>query len=225
MKIIELKNIQVLNILNEISDYFTQEKVYKLFSSPPDHVLQRWEEVTSETYLRDILKQGRNHDGFPDIAASHIINYRIKQPPFSGNIENFKLVSNKYGELNSKITTFLGLNNNALWTIYPPGGFISWHNNANAPAYNFVFTWSEIGDGHFKYLDGLTNEIVTIEDKPGWQCKAGYFGSYDDPKEKLCYHSAYTDCLRMTIAYTLNTSSIARKWQDEIIEELETEIL
>ena len=50
--------------------------------------------------------------------------------------------------------------------MYPPGGYISWHNNANASAYNLIFTWSETGDGYFKYIDGETKEEIVIKDKP-----------------------------------------------------------
>ena len=44
--------------------------------------------------------------------------------------------------------------------MYPPGGYISWHNNANASAYNLVFTWSESGNGYFKYIDGETKKEI-----------------------------------------------------------------
>lgn len=225
MKTVELKNSHVIKILNEISEYFTQKEIYKMFRSPPDYEYLKWDKFTSESYLKMIMSQGKNHHGYPEITAGHVVSYQKGWKIFECDIPTGKIITKKYGELNCNLTNYLALKNNALWTIYPPGGYISWHNNANAAAYNFIFTWSETGEGWFKYLDGKTNEIVTIEDKPGWQCKAGYFGSYDDPLEKLCYHSAYTDCLRMTVAYTLNTSDMARKWQDEIIEELETEIL
>ena len=46
--------------------------------------------------------------------------------------------------------------------------------------YNLVFTWSETGDGQFQYMDTKTGETVVMKDRKGWQCKAGYFGSYGE---------------------------------------------
>ena len=66
----------------------------------------------------------------------------------------------------------------ALSTLYPPDGFIGWHNNANAAAFNLIFTWSEKGDGWFKYIEPTSKEVITISDVQGWQLKAGYFGAY-----------------------------------------------
>ena len=48
-----------------------------------------------------------------------------------------------------------------------PSKDISWHNNANASAYNFIFTWSEHGDGYFDYVDTSTGEVVRIPDVKG----------------------------------------------------------
>jgi hypothetical protein len=102
------------------------------------------------------------------------------------------------------------------------GGNISWHNNANAPAYNFVFTWSETGDGWWKHWDNEKKEMITIPDVKGWQCKAGYFGSYEDNEERLVYHTAKNGGtgLRMTVAFVLDRSEMALGMQDWIIEDI-----
>ena len=107
---------------------------------------------------------------------------------------------------------------NALFTIYPPGGFISWHNNANASAFNLIFTWSETGEGDFTYLDRNRNKLVTIKDEPGWQAKGGFFASYRENPRHLVYHSAKTDCWRITIAFILDRSEFSRQMQEEIIQ-------
>ena len=121
---------------------------------------------------------------------------------------------------NTKLQTLLATYNNALCTVYPPEGFISWHNNANASAYNLIFTWSETGDGYWKHIDPHTGEQVLVKDVPSWQCKAFFFGGYEDDPKDLVYHMASTDCWRMTISYIFDRHH-KQFWQD-IIEEIET---
>ena len=101
-------------------------------------------------------------------------------------------------------------------------GFISWHNNANASAYNLIFTWSETGDGYFKYIDGYTGDEIVIPDKKGWQCKAGYFGAYNEEPEKLVYHTASTDCWRITVSYIFNREEMSLGLQEDVIEEIKS---
>lgn len=62
--------------------------------------------------------------------------------------------------------------------------------------------------------------MVVIPDVKGWQCKAGYFGAYEDPQEQLVYHSARTNCLRMTVAFVLDRSEMSSGLQDWIIEDI-----
>ena len=74
--------------------------------------------------------------------------------------------------MNQDLIEWLGVRHNALTAIYPPGGYISWHNNANASAYNLIFTWSESANGQFNYVDPSTKEVVVMRDVEGWQCKS-----------------------------------------------------
>jgi hypothetical protein len=177
---------------------------------------------TGEEYRKEIVNQGTAHEGFPDYILSY--NFKINSmehqiftdtaPPVWRNEFTKKLV-----ELNDKMMNFLATRNNALTVIYPPGGYISWHNNANAHGFNLIFTWSETGDGWFKYVDPNTRKVVTVQDQPGWQCKAAYFGSYREP-EKLMYHAAKTNCWRCTISYIFNETEIAKEFREEILEDI-----
>ena len=104
--------------------------------------------------------------------------------------------------------------------IYPPGGFISWHNNANAAAFNLIFTWSEFGEGCFKYIHPETKEEVICEDEAGqWSCKAAYFGHYGEP-DKLLYHAADTDNWRTTVSYTFNTEMASEEFREMVIADI-----
>ena len=176
---------------------------------------------TGEEYLKVIQNRGRSHEGYPDDLSAY--NIRIDQAKWKGDIID-QDVYDKYTNYNEQMMIELSTRHNALCTLYPPGGYISWHNNANASAYNLIFTWSETGDGCFQYVDGKTNEMVVLQDKPGWQCRYGYFGSYHDSPEKLVYHSARTDCWRMTISYIFEAydNAISHDFQLEIIEEILT---
>lgn len=111
-----------------------------------------------------------------------------------------------------RLHTFVGAQVSALMCYYPPGGYIGWHHNGNAYGLNSIFTWSENGDGCFKYRDAETGEIVIVPDQPGWQCKMGEFPSeLDNPPDKLFWHSAQTNCPRITIGFILTEPSVSER--------------
>ena len=68
----------------------------------------------------------------------------------------------------------LGAHTSALLSYYPPGGFVGWHTNYDANAYQVLFTWSETGEGFFEYYDKQKDKIIKIDDVPGWQCRHYY---------------------------------------------------
>jgi hypothetical protein len=171
-------------------------------------------QFTSDEELFRIMKMGQDHDGFPESIYGYSMTNNLKFKLHSTSAQKVEFGNRVQSMMNNIMLSF-NFKTNALFTVYPPGGFISWHNNANAPAYNFIFTWSETGDGWFKYWDMEKKEIVTMQDVPGWQCKAGYFGA-----EHLFYHAASTNCTRMTVAFTLSRDETSLNWQDDIIEEI-----
>ena len=174
---------------------------------------------TGKEHLDQILKQGRHHEGYPDGMLAY--NIRPDQSKWRHNLMCSDLFD-KYNDLNDQMMIELSTRHNALCTLYPPGGFLSWHNNANASSQNLIFTWSETGEGCFQYIDGETNELVVLQDKPGWQCRYGYFGSYRDSPDKLVYHSAKTDCWRMTVSYIYEAhgGSTSEDFQLDVIQDI-----
>lgn len=217
MKDVSINNQEILDSLKEF-EWFVNEKVCSKVMPHQRAFEVNREDYISEEYLNKIVSMGDNHNGFPEIlkgySFGHTVHYKQPEQKF------VKDIADKYNETIFNFSTSLMLKRNALFSVYPPGGFISWHNNANASAYNFIFTWSENGNGYWQHLDPKTNEIVTIHDKPGWQCKAGYFGAYHEGADKIVYHCASTDCWRMTVAFVLDRSEISQGIQDLIIEEL-----
>lgn len=123
----------------------------------------------------------------------------------------------------------IGAHTSALLSYYPPGGYVGWHTNWDATAYQVLFTWSKNADGFFRYRDPNTGEIITIHDKPGWQARWYYFG---DKPETYCWHCAYTAGPRITLAYKFKLPKdyvseeeahrSVQTLRDMLIDELET---
>ena len=196
MQNIDIKNPRVLALLDHIR-YLYREK-YDVTKT--NNMIGSWDDDSQywigDSFRDKIISQGRDHNGSPDRARS----YAIKPDHYNGEDPQYE---KDYVELDSNLKFELGLKTNALCQLYPPEGFIGWHNNANAEGYNLIFTWSETGDGWFKYVDKYgKGDIITIPDKKGWSCKAGYFGSYED--KRLCYHAAYTKCWRITQSFIVS---------------------
>ena len=171
-----------------------------------------------DSHKNTIINMGRNHDGYPE--SGYYYNFKADSHNRGKGLP--KEIIQQYNIVNTELQEKLCTRRNALCVMYPPGGFIGWHNNANASAYNLIFTWSETGDGYFKYIDGETKEEIVIKDKPGWQCKASYFGAYIEPAYKLVYHTASTDCWRITVSYVFNREEMSLGVQEDIIEEIKS---
>jgi hypothetical protein len=197
MKFIEVKNQRVLDILERFR-YLYREKydVTKTSDCMSQHIGEG-NHFTSEEYLNELMKKGSDHDGLPGAAYSHPIKPQHYNQP---DAEAKALYRKDFEEVNDRLKTELGLQSSALSQLYPPQGFIDWHNNANAASFNVIFTWSETGDGWFKWVDN--GKINTMHDKKGWSCKVGYFASYE-VERPVIYHCAYTDCYRITLSFTL----------------------
>lgn len=194
MRSIPIKNAELLSILNRMvylfREKYTPEKTNNMIGNI-NHNSVDW---VGEAYRDKIVSMGKDHIGWPENARS----YALKPDHYKGNDPSYR---KDFSQLDEDIKTELGINTNALSQLYPPDGFIAWHNNADAKGYNLIFTWSETGDGWFKYIDKNGKE-VTIKDKKGWSCKASYFGDYID--DQVCYHAAYTNCWRMTHSFVVS---------------------
>ena len=190
----EIRNTKLIELLDNARKLFTEK--YKV--SETNNLLGDLNDVAEEwvgpEYRDKIVSLGESHIGYPNNARS----YALKPNHYKGGDKQYAKDFNEYDEA---IKMELGIAVNALSQLYPPEGFIAWHNNADAPGYNLIFTWSETGDGWFKYIDSDGYE-KTIYDTKGWSLKAGYFGTYDE--SKVCYHAAYTKCWRMTHSFVVS---------------------
>lgn len=220
MKNIEINNTHVLEHLNNYKDFILNNDIYQCLDLQCNDYKDRAEYYTGEEFRKEIISKGEAHTGYPDVM--HSFTGLMPGNDNHNNNTHFKPKRQKFREasssLNSQLMQALSAKQNTLNTVYPPGGFISWHNNANASGYNILFSWSETGDGWFDYWDIVKQERIRIQDVPGWQCKMGYFGPYFKP-ETVCYHTASTNCWRISVAYIF--AEVDSFWK-EVIEDIET---
>ena len=226
MRDITVKNRELISILSPFvyflqSDIETFQRCFALHGSEQSRNRHWW---TGEKYLKELQDDWTNHEGYPDMLHAYDLKTREHDHLFSDKATpqektDLRAELNSY---NNALIDWLACKNNALIAYYPPGGFISWHNNANASAYNIVFTWSETGEGCFQYVDPTTKEIVTMPDIKGWQCKAGYFGSHNE-EDKIFWHTAKTDCWRITLSFMFNVNKLSEEFREDILEEIATE--
>lgn len=201
----EIRNRNVLDLLEEFRytyrELYQPEKTNLVLKADQAGMADHY---TGEDEMRRIMSMGERHLG----AAENSVCHPIKVEFYRGT--HPEEYAKTWSYLDGKMKTELGLETSALSTLYPPNGFIGWHNNANASAFNLIFTWSEKGDGWFKYVDPETQSVITIPDEKGWQLKAGYFGAYGS--DQVMYHAARTNCYRMTLSYVLGHNK--DYWQD-----------
>lgn len=192
--------------LYNFSDWFfkqdLQNKVY--FKKPKAFETQY---AVSNEYL-EILKAKPDNVGFPEEAYGADFK--------DIDVYDINTFTEKCAHLDNELKSFTGSNQCALKMYYPPEGYIGWHNNANAPGYNILFTYSETGEGDFRYIHPQTGELVILPDKKGWSCKVGY---YDVVNGNPLWHAAWTGCNRLNWAYIIHPTL----WAD-MAEELGIDI-
>jgi len=190
---IEIKNQRVLDLLNYSLDLHQNKYKVEECNNMIGELGRNPEDYVGEAYLEKIKGLGRKHTGTPHHACSYALkpdHYLGKDPQYNKDFRAFS----------DALLMELGVKVNALSQFYPPEGYIAWHNNADAPGYNLIYSWSETGEGWFKYVDEEGN-TQTIYDTKGWSLKTGYFGTYDELD--VCYHAAYTKCWRMTHSFVV----------------------
>jgi hypothetical protein len=85
---------------------------------------------------------------------------------------------------------------------YEPSGFLGWHEDTTAPGHFIMLTYSELGQGYFKYFDCETGQVIELPDIAGWQLRAGYFGQ---DQTDAWWHCACSDCPRWSWIYVWDT--------------------
>jgi hypothetical protein len=225
-KKIPLNNSQILERLDDNLWFKRKEVLDQFHLNNHNATLKDRDHYVSEKYFHYVHDLKRNHDGFPEKIQSWSFQHNTIKPKKTQKSDALiqQEAYRRYSDFQHWFEGTYCMRSCALFAVYPPGGFISWHNNANAAAYNCIFTWSETGDGFFKWYDRKNKKFVTWKDEPGWQCRLGYFAGYDDDWDELVYHCAATDCWRMTISFTFDCSEESMMMQQWLVDDLMEEI-
>jgi hypothetical protein len=192
MKQIPIENQELENIL----DQFLQVLLQADRSSYPYHggsqPLITSEYACGDEYLKHM--QSKKVDGFPE--KTYGVDLGRFAPPQ-------EVLRTALVKLDSALITWSGSRNNAVKMLYPKGGYMGWHHNANAPGYNILLSWSKDGTGFFRYMDPVTKQIVTMPDSPGWTCKVGYYGKWGE-EDRIYWHCASAEKEeRFTLGYII----------------------
>lgn len=102
---------------------------------------------------------------------------------------------------NNHMLDYLG---NPRWYTsgYDPNGFLGWHEDTCEAGYFIMFSYSESGQGIFKYLDNQTNAVVELIDRPGWMVRSGFTGNNETD---AWWHCVNSNCPRWTWIYIWDT--------------------
>lgn len=209
-----IRNEVLKEILDKISALTQKVDFDKVRQIPRNETADEW---CNEDYMRHIIHKGTAHDGYPEM----LLGTSLEPGKFCYDGQDSLQLTEESEKLIKDLCSWSGAHRRALTAIYPPGGFIGWHNNANASGYNILFTWSSEGDGQWEHIEPSTGEHVIIPDVKGWQCKYGYYGSYEEP-HRVLYHAAKTNCLRTTVAFVFNGDERGKSMAEMLIEEIET---
>ena len=215
-----IRNKEVLKTLERFSDEFFSvdgydNEMYQAYSCEEDK--SKGEYYCSEEFLKECLEGEL-------IGAPH----RHYAQPITKMVRVHPEIWTEYQtKVKYDFAAEIGAHTSALLSYYPPGGFVCWHTNYDASAYQVLFTWSD-GNGYFRYYDKEQDKVVHIPDVKGWQCRHYYFAPENEP-ENLCWHAAYSGGERITLAYKFcgygkndPRDSQARELRDMLIEDIES---
>ena len=205
---------EVLDIITPYSDWFFSQDLTPLdeISRNKDRKTHDIHRGCGEEYLKEIVDKDGAHEGYPEETYSVDIGMLDCLPYDNRHIDVIFEHQKKRQEMSLALTTILGARNQAVNVYYPAGGFMGWHNNWNAAGYNILLTYSQDGDGFFRYRDPKTHKIITMEDRVGWSCKVGYYGRGREP-DKVYYHCAGSNSPRLTLGFIIPDLDM---WRDMI---------
>lgn len=189
MKVIEQKlNDELQSLLDNFTDwFFEQDRDQIVLRNGPDEN----EYYTSEEYHDSIYWD--MHIGWPEKEASYgndLTRTDVTPEAWRPTILKF----------NKDLNDFLCTKHNAVMMYYPPGGFMGWHDNRNVAGYNILLSYTKNGKGWFKFKEN--GKTITLNDRPGWNVKVGYYGSAVE-KDLQVRHCARSYEERLTFGFVI----------------------
>lgn len=191
---IVIRNKDVVKTLDDTLERFLEhrELMTKLSTSLKNIPVDDGEQYCKPDHLWQMLERWEDHIGFPEEGYGFQVKTGTRtHPEIFGPLQDLT---------KDQLVRHFGAKSNSLTSYYPSKGFVGWHTNWNAFGWQLILSWSESGDGYFSYYDKKTNEIITEDDVKGWQARWYRFGRKDEP-EHHCWHTAYTECPRFTLAF------------------------
>ena len=90
---------------------------------------------------------------------------------------------------------------------YPPGGFMGWHTNNDAPGWRFYISFAdEPGKSYFRYRDPVTGTAHTLLDEQ-WD-----FRLFSIAPQRDFWHAIYSDSNRFSIGFRIrNRPNLVRR--------------
>jgi len=211
MKSIKLKNDRLENLLSATTKLFRNDNVAEITSKYPerkDSLITEYH-PTSKEYLLEAFKLKLTDYGYPRAVFGTSMDSTLENHPNNKNI----IAINKATNI---LKNCLGTEREALSMLYPDDGYIGWHHNGNASGYNILLSHSLDGDGGFSYWDYETKSVKTIQDKPGWNVKVGYYPSERKNPERVYWHMAKTKKSRISIAWVIDQKDMWKNMIDQI---------
>ena len=199
-----IRNKGFLKTLDDTLERFLEHEVLmtELSTSLQSDPIGDGEKYCQPPHLYEMLERQEEHVGFPEEGYGFQVSHGAKMRP--DIFEPLKL------HTKNELVRLFGANNNSLTSYYPPKGFVGWHTNWNAYGYQMILTWSRSGDGYFTYYDKLRDDFIKHEDKAGWQARWYRFGRKDEP-DHHCWHAAWTECPRFTLAFKFPYGQMTEK--------------
>ncbi len=200
MKEVCLKSQRLTKILSGITEDVFKEENLKRLSEEAIRRERKDSLITdlhsaSDEYFRKALKYPLKDFGYPRGA--------LGIGTLSTDSESSRFFHDLVAKKLMRLQNTVGSPQNALCMLYPDNGYIGWHHNGNAPGYNILFSYSQDGEGYFKYYDKQKDEVVYMYDKPGWNVKCGYYPSETKEPNRAYWHAAETKKARLSIAFVM----------------------
>lgn len=198
---ITIRNKEFLGLLDDTLESFLEHR--ELMTELSDNLkgipIGEGEKYCQPEHLWDMMSRWEDHIGFPEEGYGFQVAQGVKQRP--------DVFAPLYQKTKYDLVAMFNANSNSLTSYYPPKGYVGWHTNWNAFGWQLILTWSEEGDGYFSYYDKEKDKIITEDDVKGWQARWYRFGRKDEPKYH-CWHTAWTECPRFTLAFKFPYNAI-----------------
>lgn len=198
---------EILDTLEQLGEYLYDLDEERMQIKNRRENSPTWKEAICDDYLNEYRKSIRPGPPWHQKIWDLVLDLRTR--------ERHKKVSELCANLGKRI----GARKQALSSIYPPGGFLGWHHNADVPGRNIIFTWSKTAKGMFRYKRSVPEGKMLKYDIPdhiGWNVKSfDWFGHKEVSRTGYSWHCAGTEGLRCTIAFVIHSNAMS----DMLLEE------